>query len=988
MSATIVSTFENIINEFCEVATWINSQLLDSKNLNSTNYKIITNRIDALQPTAEKYESSFRNGDIVIDESLLIRFENLYSTLWNTITLLLKNDYDTDGILFLCKCQLFTAIQLSVYNSLSKNNMSYFNCFVVVMKSLVNNIKHDNESINEIEDEIFKITKTHIDFFTNTFVANTTDKNLQNSLIEAYVCLFQSYIQRNDTDTARIYLQKIEIDKLPKTVTPKTILEISRIIYNSSLHIYKKNSKQLKDVLQDIIMYLDKSLLFITTFVNDIKTHIDYIPLRYSILSLLIQCMIEKPQLSSEEQQRASNLLEQLQIEYPKKSMPFQLHVKFLKYTKCENMSDMIASVIMQMILNIDITKNIDSLINTINEFSEISTKHAVKSLDYLFQNKIDAMNDQIIFERVILTRFYTTLQSKNLNETEMIENLFEFYKLMEQIISKPLSRTSVSSIVTLLWSSGKKIEKTESYVLCSKFYELALKEIISGSYGDRGKLQRALVNSYILSNDLSKAEEILNTMSSQDKNHPLTTLLHIKLSLVLQNVTEIPKLFQFFSQSSNEMTIEVFILALNEVRNYPELLIDGATLLFKLLHRLNDSIGHIGKGKWDLSIVSLIRFTIQSVLKLTEEVQDNLDVNIKNVITLLEEPLKYFKELKAKKDLNILEDESFSNETSFNLTVDDIEWFASTAYNVGSTILRKETQLRDSFECISLANKYLELIPYADFTFTKMYHFNYWGYRCRAQMAVIKYQMLETQLGIEIDNTPKLQNLELEMLIQDIITFIKTAIPSNLLSTEQIDELEILVIEICHVSINVLINESKIEAITNLLSIELIENQDDLDECLAQCLINRDHVPMELRRSFIMQLIHRGLDSNKCNITKICYWIRIIFTDYNGKVGGSEYSVLERTSGKLKGNIGTHSTRSSEEELDIETISSICWNIGINCLISEERNEFIKWAKLAYQFSRYARVGLDQQMRNLLNSLLSTGQVSDGSTLANIFDE
>lgn len=988
MSTTIVSTFENTINEFCEVAIWINSQLLESKNLTSTSYKLITNRIDALQPTAEKYESLFRNEDIVIEELLLIRFENLYSTLWNTITLLLKNNYDTDGLLFLCKCQLFTAIQLSVYSSLSKKGLSYYNCFVIVLKSLVNNLKHDSDAISEMEDEIFKVTKTHIDFFTNTITTNTTDTNLQNLLVESHICLFQSYIQRNDTETARIYLKKIEFDKLPKAVTPKTILEISRIIYNSSLHIYKKKSKQSNNNLQDIISYLEQSLQFIRTFVNDIKTHIDYIPLKYSILSLLTQCIIEKPQISSEDQQKVKTLLEQLQTEYPKKSIPFQLHVKFLKITKGKNMTDTIASVIMQMILNIDIPKNIDSLINAINEFSEISTKHALNSLDYLFQNKIDSIKDQIIFERVILTRFYITLQSKNLNETEMIENLFDFYKLMEQIISKPLSITSVSSIVTLLWSSGKKIEKTESYILCSKFYELALSEIISGSYGDRGKLQRALINSYILSNNLPKAEEILCSLSSQDKNHPLTVLLKIKLYLALQNITEIPKLFQNFSQSSNEMSIEVFILALNEVRNYPDLLIDGVTSLFKMLHSFNEGIGRIGKGKWDLSVVSLIRFTIQSVLKLTEETQDSLNVNIKNIITLLKEPLKYFKELKAKNNLKVLEDETFSNESSFKLTADDIEWLASTAYNVGSTLLRKETQFGDSLECVSLANVYLELIPYADFTFTKMYHFNYWGYRCRAQIIVIKYQIYETQQSTDIDSIAKLKNAELDMLIQDINTFIKTAAQNNILSTEQIDELEILVIEICHVSLNILLDESKFEAITNLFSIELVDNQVELDACLALCLINRDDIPMELRMSFIIQLINRSLDSNVCNITTICCWIRTTFTEYNAKVTRTEYNILNRTLSKLIETTDGPNTISPEEELDIEAISSICWNFGIRCLISEERGEFVKWSKLAYQFSKYARVGLDQQMKGLLNSLLSTGQVSDGGKLANIFDE
>ncbi|KAG0671043.1 hypothetical protein C6P45_001330 [Maudiozyma exigua] len=951
MSNTIISTFENTINEFCEVATWLNSQLLDSKNLTATNYKIISNRIDALQPTAEKYETSFRDGNINVDETILIRFENLYSTLWNTITLLLKNNYDND----------------------------------FVLKSLVNNIKHDKDSISEIEEKIFDVTKAHIDLFTN-IITTKNDSNLQNSLVEAHICLFQSYIQRNDTETARIYLEKVQMDNLPNPIIPKTILEISRTIYNSSLHVYKKSINKTSEVLNDIATYLEKSLQFITRFVNDIKTHIDYVPLKYSLLSLLVQCIIENPSFSSDNKERAMTLLEQLQMEYPKKAIPFQLHVKFLKIAKSEDMTDMIASTIMQMILNVDIPKNIDSLLNTINEISEISTKHALNSLDYLFRNKIDQIKDQVIFERVIVTRFYMTLQSKNLSETEMIESLCEFYKLMEQNISKPLSRTSVSSLVTLLWSSGKKIEKTESYVLCSKFYELSLNDLISESYADLGKLQRALVNSYILSNELTKADDLLNSMSSQEKIYPLTILLQVKLQLALQNITQIPKLFQLFSQSSTERSIESFILSLNEVRNYPELLISGVTSLFKMLNKMNESIGKLEKGKWDLSIVSLVRFTVQSVLKLGEETQQNLNLNVRKIISLLDVPQKYFKDLKSKRVLNILEDGTTSNETTFKLTVDDIEWFASTAYNVGSALLQDETQLEASLECVSLANRYVELIPYADFTFTKMYYFNYWGYRCRAQTILIKYHILDVQQGRDIENFSKLQNSEPEMLIQDIIAFIQIATPNKLISTDQIDELEILIIEACQVYLNLLLDESKIDAINNIFSIELCQNQIELDTSLAQCLINRDGIPMNMRRPFLIKLISRSLNKDYYSITTICYWIRIVFTDYNNKISSMEHDIFECTLTKVKENKNTSCNRSLEEELDIENISSICWNFGITCLISEERDEFIKWAKLAYRFSKYARIGLEQQMRNLWNSLLSTGQVPNTDQIANIF--
>jgi len=591
-SDIILSTFETTIIEFCEVTTWINSQLLDLKQLTSDDTKSISNRIDALQPTAEKFETSFRKGGVTINEETMLRFENLSSILWNTVSLSLKtSSSDTALTTFLCKCQLFVAILLSVYNSLNDKidvTLRSCNCFVTILKTLMGEFNQNSNEKSASQEKIFKDSMTHMEIYINLLTEKKYEMKendiffSKKLLVEANICIFQWYVQQNDNDTAKIYLKRITLDKLNKDYKVEVVLEVARIIYNSSLYLYNLKEISKIDTIENVILYLNESFAYLTLPIEKITTHIDYSTVRYLVVTLLIQCYIEKGQLSSDEQEQVTILLELLQKQYPKKAIPFQLQIKYLIKTAPENMVEILSSIIMQMMLSIDISKNYDALISTINEFSQISTLSALTSLDYLFQNKVDPVKEQKHFEQTILTRFYITLQSRDLNETEVITQLCDFYKLIEKRLSQPLSRSTVSCIVTLLWSSGKKIEKMESYEICSKFYELALEDIISGSYAERGKLHRALASAYLSSNNLSKAEETLQHINPEDLNHPLTILIKVKLLLALKDFSNIPKCFELLFHSSNEKSVETFILALNEVQNLPQILIEGVTYFFK----------------------------------------------------------------------------------------------------------------------------------------------------------------------------------------------------------------------------------------------------------------------------------------------------------------------------------------------------------------------------------------------------------------------
>lgn len=995
MSAnTITSTFETTILEFCEAASWINSQLIELNKIVFDDIKLVLNRIDALQPTAEKYISSFKKGEVSIKEENTLRLENVSSTLWNTIVIALKNQsLETDTRGFLCRCQLFTSILLSVYNSLCDTDgftLRSFKCFIYVLKTILDCKKFETWEIT------FKNAHMHAEIYLKVFnerlskIKEQDRIEFQKNSFEFYLLTFQKYFQDKDMETAKLYLTKVDLRNNIEILDPDIIVEIVRIIYNATLDRYNSQEANSEDSLTDMIFYLNEAHSYLSLPIKDIQSHIDYSTIKYSLLSFLVQCLIGRLTKTSIDDDNISNILDILQGDYPRKATPFQLRILYHKERKDSNIDETVSSIIMQMILSIDITSNFEVLLSSINDFSKSNTTMALRSLDYLFLNKLDCNTDQSVTEKALLSRFYITLQSEQLNETEMITSLEEFYIQMEKKLTKHISVDTMSCLVTLLWNSGKKVEKLESYLLCSRFYRLALKSIISDAYADRGKLQRALISAYISAGELNNAEQILQKITVSDKKFSLTSLLNIRLCVAKNEISSIGKYFEELDGSVDKKSIESFILALNEVRGFPDILLKGVLLLFSKLHLANEGLGNLKKGNWALSVTDIARYTIQTVVKFREEMNENLTAYIEKITLLLNESLLFLKNIKTQKFTDVNEDTSDHNK-SFIINTDEIEWFASMAYNIVINLLQENNTYPVMEQLASIALEFIELVSYDDFSIPKMCHYKYWAFRCKVLCTIVQNRCtpnMQTPPSVSLNNLglPSTQD-KFDELLNEVIRFKSESKYEQGVDEEQKNNWNELLKDIFQLKFDKLLTLRDYEGIEDLLAIEEKENDFSLDWMLVECILEKDNVPSELKKKVILLLYKRNLANPQKIENVLCYWLRSIYSDCDLQLSIDEQTLFSKLLTRIKLNCDEVNKYESDFMLDIENICSICWNVGINYLMAENRDEMIHWSKLAFEFSRFARPGLDVQLKGLLSSLCSTVKM-EPSQIIDVCDE
>lgn len=1000
MTASVVtSTFESTIVEFCETATWINTRLLDNDNNSGDVFKQIDTRVSALFPVAQKYNESFTSNDVCVSEELLLRLENVAGTLWNTIIVSRVNVSTVElNSNVLTRCLLFNAILLSLFDTLTAANdksIRSLKCFVTVMKSLVER-GIDNKNTSGFETELS---------YTKTWVVNRikhfSDHINQLSQIDIetyhqlctqfYAYAFQACINEGDSETALLYLNKIDCTQNDSKEEANIVLEVARVLYNSALKVHNetKNNENLQQT--DYRINFLKRANELTSLQNQqLRTHINYTSLRYAILVLLTQCLIERT--GEEENEVVNAVLEELMKTYPKKVKPFHLGILFRKKEHRGDFHESISSLMMQMMLSVDIEGDYEDLLFTLHECSKFDLKACLTSIDYIFQNRVKHLKNKKVIERLLLTRFYITLQTKLLNETEIILNLTDFYTIMERTLCHTLTLETCSSIITLIWNFGKKLEKSGAYSTCCMYYELSLRDIISSNYTDRSKLYRAMASAYISANELNKAHSILDTMPIDDKVNPLTLFISLRLHMLQGDATTSESIIEKLSNSSDKKSLEVFVLSLNLLKTDPVLLTKSAGLLFRKLQGESNNDDAPIQTKWLTSTVDLIRFTIQSLLKINDGNIVQLIDEALHIRNLFNEPLNYISKLKTIKMLNVHETPGKESSECIDMNVDEIEWFSSTAFNLASQLFRMGNNftLAKMFSDISL--EYMSLIPFDEFTTEKNIHFRYRNAVCETLSLSIRYEAIQTNENIVSDSVMA-TFLELGRGFQKLTTDIKKLIADFKRSQVRDPELENRIRELLHNSVysnfEILIKSRDEKAIMALLKFDDDFDNSSFYENIADLVLQTEGVPMQLRKSIILTILQNNITNKTENIENAYYWMKCTFKDWKSSLSSVDYALFYDYSAKLKGHFSNLDgiTANSEIKETIENIASICWNFGVTQFIEGSQSALEDWCRLAFRYAKYGRTGFLEQMLELWFALTASANLTDPENLTNVFD-
>ncbi|CCF56427.1 hypothetical protein KAFR_0B01280 [Kazachstania africana CBS 2517] len=949
----VISTFKSTLIEFCEVANWITSQVFEINSIDAVSSSTIINKIDALQPVAIKYNKSFRSSDILIDDDVILKLENSSSSLWNSIAIAIKANHDQNVLLM--RCKLFSSILLSVHESLVPTvNMKLrtFKCYVNCLKTILDyKIQEANliNKVNENADTYLRILNEVKDLTT---VESTELKTLK---FEFYILNFQLVLKDNDIETAKIYYGKVGIRDNLEIIQNDLLIEVTRVIYNAMTDLHKDNETS---HLLDVIFFLKEVHSFLELPVENLKAHIDYSNIRYKNLILLTKCLITQFTDLNE----CESYLNALQSEYSRKIEPYILNVSLIKKKDITDY-DSINEILIRMITSVDISSNFESIMGCINEFAEANTKMALVSLDYMFTNKIDPQQETELLEKLLLTRVFITTQSKTMNESDILKSLETFCENLKKILMHRLTKNTVSCIITLLWNSGKKLEKMEKYNEAINYYELALDELFCKDYTEIAKIQRALQSCYIMNEDFENAEKVYHKMKEFDKKSPLTQLLMTKISLQKNDKSSVLQCLEKIKNSDEDNSINAFILAITECKKLPELVVSGVTLLFEKLQDKEQ-----GKGtttNWSVPTLCLIRYTIQMIIKLAEKEESAITNYFNTIAILLQKALTCLQKLMLSNHIHMRE-KTNDEVVEESISVDEIEWFASVAYNTAVRFDNAPVITNDQLQNFTkLAKNFMDMIPLNEFTVPKMFHYEYWQLKC---------SLLDIYVSRRSSIKPEFEK-QAEQVLHEIMKLKENKEIELSLQKEQVGLLDILLVDAVSIYYDILLETRDRQKLGHLLEITQRYQNMEIECMLVDAVLILTDLPEFLQIEIISSVLERNLSNMDISDIYVCFWLRTLL-EHNVDDKLSDFSGRLLT--RLKINFSSNTSASDTLKQEVELIATLCWNVGINNLIAEKKDEAMRWFKDALDFAKLVNNGMVTQLKDLWKSLAPNAAYSD----------
>ncbi|CCD22395.1 Spo22p NDAI_0A02370 [Naumovozyma dairenensis CBS 421] len=990
------STFKTTINEFCDAANWLTSQLYNSKNSTEKELSPLTNKIDVLCPIAERYERTFRTSEVLLDEELILKLENSASSLWNSSTIAIRTENNDEKKLLFCHCKFFATILFSVHDALiplstknsdnrSSNNLqSLLNGYktkVRTFKCLINTLKciMDHQWIQLIEkiqdqgDKYLRVLTAESD---NPSIKGDLEvaKDLEKLKFEFFLLNFQLALKDGNLETAKIYESKFNNQEVIEHLDAETVMELSRIIYNATIslndhmNVNKNKEESSNDCKNEIIYFLKLAHSYLEMPLPALKLQTDYNNLKFSILLFLANILIEVNEENLNYVSESEKYLEMLQNEFPRKIESFLLAIQLQKKKPGPSNSEQIEEIIMRMIMSVSIITNFDAVVGSIKDFCSRSSRLGILCLDYIVMNKIDVKTEQNWLEKLILLRFFLTTQSNTLNSQEIIESLEPFCNALERILVNNLSKPTLSSIITLLWNSGKKQEKQENYELAIKFYRLSLRNFLSHGYSDKGKIQRALQGAYINIEDFAIVEQIYEEMEIAEKEFPLTQLLILKVYLKRDNIESAFQCLKKIQISDHENSMDALILGVSECKRSTDLAIRAISLIFEKLN--NKEFTEKQYSTWSVPTLSLLRYTLQMILKLSEEngvakFQTYLDT----MYGLIWRAYEYLQKIRLKNQLRL----NFDTSSTDSVSIDEVEWFSSIAYNVTSKCLNEDNINYDLIPFARLSCDLIDLVPLHEFTFPKMFHYRYWQFRCKILTLVVMKNKIKGS------NIKELKEVELKVteLTQDIVK--EKSNPNYKDASTKEDEKKITecLLDSLQLSYEIALCTRDRQKILEIVNKAQSINNSEIDTALFNITLDRKDLPKGMFLEVIYVILKRNIGNTIVDDLTLCSWLNIYLETCLNNEHIIAIDLVENIFVVIKTNV--RMTNGNDEQIMqvLEGVATLCWNQGVNMMIKEDKKNGVAWCRTSIKWASLINRGLQEKFQDLWLSLTTATDLS-----------
>lgn len=358
-----------------------------------------------------------------------------------------------------------------------------------------------------------------------------------------------------------------------------------------------------------------------------------------------------------------------------------------------------IESTFMRMVMSVDLDVNFDRIILLLKQYSNRSFHGINKCLDYIF-TKIGSTDKEERIETIVATKlvFNTVLDTTEDNSSK-IRELHAFIQLAERTLTKQLSLKVKTSGIALLWNQGMKSYREGQFQECLDWLQIALSRLFFIEYSinqDRGKVLRGIQNCYIAANRYEEAIAVMSSMEEADKLAILTQYNLFKAYLGMGQEEECLKCIQNISSIDDPISVLATAACIIEGRDSMSKAVTVKAMM-KLLSSLLEtdwkSEDFIKRLKsHEIVIPVAIRCTIILLCTEIEELTEREEIMAK--LSILQELLQ--------KTCVVAKNTTHNSQTKKEqiFTTDDLEWFASKAYNTAIICFKQKTNSIGSELC------------------------------------------------------------------------------------------------------------------------------------------------------------------------------------------------------------------------------------------------------------------------------------------------
>lgn len=899
-------------------------------------------------------ESKSSNDEHKLKLQLITQLDSVGTKLWNIISMRyrecieLKNSkvwmpkFKQFGLL-----KFFSCLVLAVHSFMDQTGVTklrVLRCFSRTYFEIID--EGEKTAANEFQHYIEKYIGIVKDFaFSNDEMAEFENLKVELSCLDMHYALTAA-----DINMAKFFENKINLELNYEKLKVKSVLNISRVMYNSSLNLHKEG-KHL-----DAIYFLERANIALEKVKEKgIKSSIQnsFEKINIPIISLLIQCYIDVNTEFSLE--KAKKLIIHLDKSKNNKLEALKLQIKLLEKSNCNKI--IMNEEIMNLIISFSNEQTyLAQLVQMLNGYSKKEPTIAKNCANYIFNNKIkfdDKSFHQLAQNLLIAIIWIITSQLQIETPMEKLRLTKQLIEHAQKLFIFKLSKETVESVIVMLWNIGKKRFKDQSYDEALEWFECCSTEFFLDGYDahdEWGKIQRSMLQCCLEINNNEKFTKIFNEMSPNIKIHPLTLVSSFIFNVRCGNNQVAISILNKLSNLNDKNNFKLIALCVVEAIKYKKSSNDEITDIVNeaikaLLEKTNDENFEVSQ----VALRSCIYVYIDQLDKILKS------KNFKNEDT--GEPVGLICKIVAKY-INLIES---SNGKENQYSQDESEWYSSNCFNLAQNLMKNEI-LTD--KVIQLFQCSITIIKQAKLT-------NCIQYIVKANicMAHCKRELQQNKSSVDVEAWKEIYDYA-EIALKNIKDYDGSK-----------DDIKNI---LHHCTILTIEGMIKLGMWSKLIQrIETLCSIPDYTNCSEEFAVIMELLAASFgyvnKRFQIMERIITKTFTVTQDINEKIFnrWIQMLF-EFSGEEQ-CDYKIQKMVSLYFS-RIAQSSPNSNvnEKDYELEWIAGKCWNKGVEIMLDEKESSLVRkrdvgkaWCELAMSFANLCEVKMyDEMLPKLLKAV------------------